>query len=62
MGAREMIVLPVARTTDISMLPLWTPSENDVWLLRRLMTMGWLPPTVLGFTHAATATRWLTVN
>ena len=47
-GAREMKVVPVSSTTDISMFPLWMPSENDVWLPRRLITIGWLPSTVLG--------------
>src|SRR5271165_878462 len=61
-GAWEMTVVPLVRTTDIWMLPLWIPKENDVWLLSRLMTMGWSPLTVVGFTHAATAIRVETVN
>ena len=58
----EMIVFPVVNTTDISMFPLWIPSENDVWLLSRLMTIGWFPETVFGWTQAATATLVDTVN
>src|SRR5579859_7905266 len=61
-GAREMTVLPEAKTTAISMFPLWTPRENEVWFPRRLMTMGWLPLTMEGCTQAATAIRFVTVN
>jgi len=32
--------LPLVSTTDISMLPSWMPSENDVCLSSRLMTIG----------------------
>src|SRR5579862_6092213 len=62
MGACEMTVVPSVRTTDIWILPLWMPSENDVLLFSRLRTIGWSPETVVGCTHAATATRLLTVN